>query len=83
MAYSTDLLHLQVGHGPSGIQNWVYGPTTDSAATVRGAGYISDAKARGMRVNDIVTVVDTNTPLTSLSRCSALNSTTGAATLTA
>jgi hypothetical protein len=35
--------------------------TTDSLATVEGAGYFSDGNARGLRVNDIVLVVNTTT----------------------
>lgn len=88
MSYNTDYLQKIMGGGPTGNQVFLYAPPSgssqaDAVATVRGAGYISDAKAKGMRLNDIVIVVDTTTPLVSLSRCSALNATTGAATLTA
>lgn len=87
MAYSTDKLIKIAGAGPTSPQLWHYGPVsggtqTDAVATVRGAGYISDAVQRGMRLNDVVLVVDTTTPLVSLSRVSALVAATGA-TLTA
>lgn len=87
MAYDTDRLNLVVPRAPSGQQLWMYGPKsttdtqTDAVATVRAAGYISDAKAKGMRVGDVVMVTDTTTPLVSLSRVSVV-ATTGA-TLTA
>lgn len=88
MAYNSDFLLKQSGAGPTATQVWTYGPPAgssqaDAVATVRAAGYISDAKKRGMKLNDVVIVVDTTTPLTSLSRVSALNASTGAATLTA
>lgn len=88
MSYNPDYLNKIAGGGPAGNQVWTYAPPsgqtqTDSAATVRGAGYISDARSRGMRLNDIVIVTDTSTPLTSFSRVSALNASTGAATMTA
>ncbi len=89
MAYNGDRLILSTPRAPAGPQVWIYGPysssdtQTDAVATVRAAGYISDAKQRGMRVNDVVQVVDTSTPLVSWSRVSAINATTGAATLTA
>lgn len=93
MSYSGDKLLKIAGGGPTGPQVWVYGPIgasgtqVDAVATVRGAGYISDGGAgaspnRGMRVNDVVLVVDTNTPLVSLSRVSAISA-TGGITMTA
>lgn len=86
MAYNSDYLNLVSGGGPSKSQTWQYAPPagstqTDAVATVRGAGYISNAKDKGMRVNDVVIVVDTSTPLVSLSRVSVVAST--GATLTA
>jgi hypothetical protein len=86
MAYNPDFLTLKVAGGPTTPQWWHYGPPagktqTDAVATVRGAGYISDAKARGFRVNDVVIVVDTSTPLVSFSRVSVVAAT--GATMTA
>jgi hypothetical protein len=56
-------------------QIWIVGPHTDAVATVRAANYITDARDRGMRVNDVVINIDTSTPLVSLSRVSAVAST--------
>lgn len=40
-------------------QTWRY-ESTDPAATVDGDGYITNAQALGMRVNDTVEVIDTD-----------------------
>lgn len=43
-------------------QQWIYESPTDSAATVQGAGYITDGQDKGMLVGDIVLIHDaTNT----------------------
>ncbi len=80
MAYVPDNLELTKGTGPTGNQQWALSGV-DAVATVRGAGFISDAKVRGMRVGDTLVYRDTATPLVSLSRVSVV-ATTGA-TLTA
>lgn len=67
MAYVPDNLEKQSGSGPTGRQVWTLSGV-DAVATVRGAGFISDAKKRGMRVGDTLIYHDTATPLTSLSR---------------
>lgn len=88
MAYDIDRLRLLIPCAPSGSQVFMYGPKsasdtqTDAVATVRGSTYLVDAKAKGMRVNDVVIVVDTSTPLVTLSRCSVISA-AGVATLTA
>jgi len=95
LAYNRDYLQRIAGSGPTGNGVWLYAPKTgstqtDAVATVRGAGYIDDAgpgntsgyPSRGMKLNDIVIVVDTSTPLVSFSRVSAIGA-TGGATLTA
>lgn len=43
----------------AGGATWKYA-STDAIATVQGAGYFSDAAARGMQVGDIVEVHQTN-----------------------
>lgn len=80
MAYVPDNLEL-MHHGQGNMkQLWLlFG--VDAIATVRGAGFISNAKAMGMRVGDVLIYQDTATPLTSLSRVTVV-ATTGA-TLTA
>ncbi len=76
MAYVPDNLMLVVGGGPTFRQLWSLSGV-DAIATVRAAGFVSDAKARGMRVGDTLIYHDTATPLSSLSRCTVV-ATTGA-----
>lgn len=80
MAYVPGNLTKLAGNGPAGPQLW-HLTGVDAIATVRGAGFISNAKDAGMRVGDTVIYQDTATPLHSLSRVSAV-ATTGA-TMTA
>lgn len=79
MTYSTSnppsLVSQRVGDGPA---IWIY-KSADDDATVNGAGYISNAGDLGMQVGDIVHVVDTTTPKTSLHGVASISS--GAATL--
>lgn len=58
---------------------WVY-KSADDDGTVNGANYISNASDLGMKVNDIVLVIDTTTPKVSLHSVSAISA-AGAATL--
>lgn len=80
MAYVPDNLQKLGGAGPTARQVWTLSGV-DAVATVRGAGFISDAKDRGMRVGDLVGYHDTATPLVSWSRVSVVAST--GATMTA
>jgi hypothetical protein len=68
MAYATGSLNLlipKVGQGTDTgklSQNvWLY-VSADAVATVIGAGYVDDGDDKGMAVDDIVLVVDNNTP---------------------
>jgi hypothetical protein len=83
MSYSTSGLNLLVG-GLTGeaISLWTY-KSTDNAAAVDASGYISDAKARGLKVGDIVWVQDTDDAalLTSSHVVVTVNATTGVADL--
>lgn len=54
---------------------------TDADATVLAAGYISDAGALGLAVGDILFYILTSTPEIYLHVVTAINATTGAATL--
>lgn len=66
MAYATSnppALQVQSIAGP---RRWVY-VSADPIATVNTAGYISNGDALGMKVGDLVEVIDTATPTTSLS----------------
>ena len=60
MAYQTGYLAVDNIGGLNNAQVWTY-HTADSAATIGGAGYISDAVARGMQLGDIVIVVQSAT----------------------
>lgn len=58
MAYSTSNPPAMVS-GTNSHRNWVY-KSTDAAAVVIVAGYITDADALGMQVGDTVTIIDTD-----------------------
>ncbi len=79
MAYSTTnppaLIADSIGGGGS---LWLY-KSSDDDATVNGAGYVSNAKALGMSVGDLVLVIDTATPKGSFHYVASISS--GAATL--
>lgn len=64
----------------TGINIWSY-VSADAAATVNGAGYITNGDALGMKVGDIVNGRDTATPKTYISYVSAVTA-GGAASLT-
>ena len=78
MAYDGSKLSRMFGSYDGAWNFWVY-RHTDAIATVNTAGYISDATARGMKVRDVVMVVDTNAPTTNF--CSVIAITSGAADL--
>lgn len=60
MAYAQTNLFLLTSGGIDGGGNiWRYA-SADPIATVEGAGYIANGGTLGMKVNDIVFVVDTN-----------------------
>lgn len=60
MAYATAGLKLVVPGMGSGPAIWYY-TSTDAHGTVEGSLYFSDSAARGMKVGDIVIVVDNDT----------------------
>lgn len=80
MAYTANTLSLIAGPLTGPGKQWVY-ITADAAATVDTSGYFSDGVDRGMAVHDLVTVIDTATPLTSVHRVSDINTTTKVADL--
>lgn len=62
MAYSTSNPPAKLIDTISGSANvWIY-KSTDDDATVNGASYFSDGVALGMKVGDLVLVIDTTTP---------------------
>lgn len=79
MAYTTGTLSQVFGGPIEGAWSlWVY-TTSDSLATVKGAGYISDAANKGMAVGHFVMVVNTATPAYAMYAVASISS--GAATL--
>lgn len=60
MAYATAGLKLIVPGMGSGPAIWYY-TSTDAHGTVEGSLYFSDSAARGMKVGDLVFVVDSDT----------------------
>lgn len=84
MAYSTSnppqLVTQPIG-GQGGPSTWVYS-STDGAATVDGVGYITNATKLGMRVNDIVMVLDSDASPTIVTTHIVAAITSGAADLT-
>jgi len=66
MTYATTNQPIMITNGSIndnvGMRFWQY-QSADVAATVAGAGYITDGKLLGMKVHDLVFVSDTATPL--------------------
>lgn len=84
MAYTPDTLALQVSGGIEGRvpQKWTYS-SADADATITGVSYFADGYNKGMRVGDLVEAVNPTGPKFKLYQCSAVNATTGAATVAA
>lgn len=77
MAYTSATLSLMWQNQSGTRKRWAY-ETADPIATVRAAGYISDATLKGMNVRDLVEVYST-TP--TIFFCPVLSITAGAADL--
>ncbi len=88
MAYATSNPPRRISLGSidnsqGGTSQWVY-TSADAAATVAGAGYITNGGDLGMQVNDLVQVIDTATPLITSHRVKTVSSTSpGAVNLSA
>lgn len=66
MAYDKNNLSKLDGAPFSGVWNmWVY-RSADTFATVKAANFISNAFEMGMKVRDLVVIIDTATPATTL-----------------
>lgn len=68
MAYNganLEQLVVPLSHSHPGL--WVY-TSADAVATVVAQDYITDPIDRGLKVNDLVIIVDTATPLISMAR---------------
>jgi len=68
MAYAPGSLnsdHSPLGGGGDAgnlnVRHWTY-LSADAVATVIAAGYVSDGDDKGLKVNDVVTVIDSNVP---------------------
>jgi hypothetical protein len=80
MGYSTSIPPAVLVPGVGSYPTlWVY-KSADDDSTTNGSGYYTNGKSLGMKLNDIVLVVDTATPLVSLCSVSVVNATTGAVT---
>ena len=79
MAYTSATLNLVISGQGIAPSVWTY-TNTDAHATVAGAGYFSDGANKGLKANDIVFVVDTDSATATMH--GVLNATTvNAATL--
>ncbi len=82
MAYSStnppQLISQPFGDAGPGL--WSY-RSTDAIATVAGADYVSDGQNLGMKVGDVVFVLDTSSTLASLTYVSAASTADQAVTL--
>ena len=78
MAYTGNTFSQIAGTIEGGFKLWLYS-SSDSLATIKGAGYFSDAANRGVEVGDFVMVVNTATPAFAIYAVSAVSS--GAATV--
>jgi hypothetical protein len=63
------------------VNRWYYNSPTDNLAACQASGYFSDAADRGMLLNDIVEIAVAGALKTPTQYVSAINSTTGAATI--
>ena len=87
MAYALTnppVLIVQGGVGNQFPAQWAYNSVDGAAALVDAAGYFSNAKKLGMKVNDIVFVTDTDASpvLMTTHIVASIDATTGAANLT-
>jgi len=67
-------------YGDAGPGLWSY-KSTDAIATVCGSSYVSDGHSRGMKVGDVVFVLNTSSTLGSLAYVSAVSTGAGATLL--
>lgn len=72
MAYSTTTPPALQFQSIAGTRVWHY-TSADAAATVDADGYITNGKSLGMKVNDIVIVTDTATPIVTTHRVASVS----------
>lgn len=84
MAYTPATLRLANDDFSGNVaRHWDYTTAADADATIVGAAYFSDGYKRGMRIGDMVRVVATTGPKFKQYQVSAVNTTTGSATVAA
>ena len=78
MAYKTAKLNL-VGQAVAGRREWLYSDTGSTVANAVGAGFFADAKDKGVKTDDRLTVIDelTNITVTGLMAVQDTGATTG------
>lgn len=81
MAYATSNPPQCFAQGVAGGQLWYYA-STDAHTAVDAADYFSNGDDLGMKVDDVVIVVDTSTPTATIHHVASVTS-GGAATVTA
>lgn len=72
MTYATSNPPALIGQAIAGRRKWEY-VSADPIATVNTNGYFTNGEELGMKVNDLLDVVDTNTPTTHLCIVNAVN----------
>lgn len=79
MSYSTtNPPHLLTGSVGNRAPNlWAYQTTSDPLATIASTGYISNAKALGMKIGDVLLIADLSSSTGLFSQCLLTNVTTG------
>jgi len=65
MAYTTATLNCVVPGVGGSPALWIY-TTTDAHTAVDAAGYFTDGAAKGLKANDVVIVVDTDSATTTI-----------------
>lgn len=82
MAYSASGLRLMIPRIGSGPALFMY-HTTDAHTDVDAAGYFTDGADMGLKVNDVVIVVDTDSSTCTIHMVSTVNATTKDVTVAA
>lgn len=79
MTYATSNPPAATSQTLTGASIWTY-KSADAIATVDGAGYFTNGGDLGMKVGDVVFIVDTANGLTTISQVSTVSSTSPGAT---
>ena len=74
MAYNASNPPVRIDGGIDAVNLWLY-KSADAAATVKAANYVTNALDLGMKVGDPFIILDTATPLSTLTIVSAVAAT--------